>query len=390
MSRKTKLLSAVKKGKKALVEKLLKKNIGIDKHYIIGHAIQGGNIEILKLLLENPEIYSSRFDVSVAGKSGNINIVKLLIDHLTTKYSPYDLYARAFIGAAEGGHMHALRYLLKMEPAFYNDADVVRKAYTGAADMGHVHVLAFLKKSRFNRSAVDYERALNGSASRGHLDVVKRVAPKVKCWDLALLEASYSYKYKQGHLPVIQYLVRHAKHKLSKEAIVKACNITKNRKIKKLLRANALVKGVSLKIKMKTYRCVIQLVYVPLSDQRHRPNPSTSEIYKYFSEKGRLGEFVKDIVGYDPTYKNIRGVAMDKSLNIEFTVDVDALSWRQASTPTNEKEVAADIAFANQSFADGCYEGSSDNECHYPDARDKERAVGEFAYKVLDVKHINK
>lgn len=419
-----KLRSAVRKGKKALVEKMIKKDVGILERdgFILDHAIKGGhtpivklllergvkvgwgdlvraaesgNMEMVKLILERSDINDVRgFDLSKAARGaargGNLNIVKFFIDKGANDY------AGALVGAAEGGHMSVFKYILKMDPALYSNAYAVNKAYTGAADGGHTHILAFLKKPKFNCSSINYERALNGSAHDGHVNVVKMVAPKVKLWDYALVDASYSYKYKQGHLPVVQYLVSHAKRKkLSKEAIVKAYNITKNQKIKKLLRANALVKGLSLKLKMKSYKCVIQLVYVPLQHKcgkrrraRQPPNPSTSEIYKYFSEKGRLGEFVKDIVGYDPTYKNIRGVAMDKSLNIEFTVDVDALSWRQASAPTNEKEVAADIAFANQSFADGCYEGSSDNECHYPDADDKECAIGEFAYKVLSVKQI--
>jgi len=402
-----KLRSAVEKGKKALVEKMIKKNVGIleGDRFILGRAVKGGhiaivklllergvkpgwdnlakagesgNMEIVKLLLERPDVKVRRYDLSGAARGGNLNIVKLFIDKGANDY------ARAFVGAAEGGHMHVLKYILKIDPTLYSDANVVSKAYTGAADMGHTHILAFLKKPKFNCSAINYERALNGSAYEGHLGVVKLVAPKVKLWDYALVEASYSY----GHLPIIQYLVRHAKRKkLSKEAIVKAYNITKNRMIRKLLRANALVKGVSLKIKMKSYKCVIQLVYVPLRHKcgrtRRSPYPPTFEIYRYFAEKGRMNKFVKDIVGYDPMYKNIRGVTMDKALNIEFTVDVDALSRTDA--PTNAKEVEADIAFANKSFADGCYEGGADNECHYPDARNKECAIGEFAYKVLNV-----
>ena len=406
------LETSVKNGKIKIVEKLIKKGIDMREHdFILVDAIKGGHVAIFKLLLENGAIINNR-TMYYAAKKGNMEIVKLLMEKSGQKWR-YDLkdaaeggnmdivklfikngatnYKNGFIGAAGSGSVDILNFMLKKDPGIAKDGRSVRGAFIEASTFGHMNILKILSLSKFNKSEVNYSDFFERAAAWGHVNIVARFASHSKNWDNSLINASQG-RDETGYPSVVKYLLKRGKF-ITNEGIIKAYNITKNSEIKRLLRADKRVKGIVLKMRKTSYVCTIKLVFnateygdgdVGYCKNTRASTPTNAELRTHMESKGRLKEFVTDIVGYTQFYKDIRDISIDDQLNIRFTVTVDPTTSSRG-IPGSAAEVKDEIDFSNQSFADGCYEGNSSNECHYPDANNEECSLGELRYTVIDV-----
>jgi len=109
--------------------------------------------------------------------------------------------------------------------------------------------------------------------------------------------------------------------------------------------------------------------------ERSIKNPTKEEIYKYLKSKKRYVALINNIADYQNLYDKIKDQKINPDLTLSFTLQVDAegrfSSYRKRSYGFNAdiptaSQVKKDLVSSISGFADGCYGGPVDGECHYP------------------------
>jgi Ankyrin repeats (3 copies) len=120
-----------------------------------GYAAEGGNMEIVKMMLEKG---AKDFDLTtaMAAKGGYMGIVKLMIEKGFTNFN------WAMRSAAFGGHMEIVKLMIEKGATDFNSA--MKFASRG----GHMEIV----KLMIEKGAKDFDTGMKFAVRRGHMDIV--------------------------------------------------------------------------------------------------------------------------------------------------------------------------------------------------------------------------
>jgi Ankyrin repeats (3 copies)/Ankyrin repeats (many copies) len=124
--------------------------------WAMAYAAKGGNMEIVKLMIEKG---STNFNTVMinAALGGNMEIVKLMIEKGATNFNSGMNYA------AYGGNMRIVKFMIEKEATDFN------LAMSFAARGGHMEIVKLL----IEKGATSFNTAMRNAAEGGHMEIVK-------------------------------------------------------------------------------------------------------------------------------------------------------------------------------------------------------------------------
>ena len=200
-------------GDMTAVKRLLKQDVDVNevgkKHdwRVINAAIRGGNIDIVKLLIENGADVFAKIDganaLFSAARYGHIHIAKLLIDEGVDVYARHETGTTVLHSAAYGGHVDMAKFLLDMGLNVHaktnrksGEFTVLHNA-THSEEHEHVEMVKFLVA---NGVDVNAENSLILEADRGFtaLDYAGALGKDKIVAYLKSVNAKHSERYEPG------------------------------------------------------------------------------------------------------------------------------------------------------------------------------------------------
>jgi len=137
-------------------------------HYeeAVAHAAKGGQIELVKLLLNKGANVYYRI-IEDALRNGHIDIVNFILEKYFKNSNILPVHnANCFLNiAARSGHIEIVKSMLERGANLYDAA----MAY--AAENNHVEIVELM----LERGATDYNMVMNYAAGGGHIHIVKRM-----------------------------------------------------------------------------------------------------------------------------------------------------------------------------------------------------------------------
>jgi hypothetical protein len=190
---------AAEKGHIDVMRKLIKREASLNAYseysgYVINSAISSGNVDAVKVLVEN-RVSFVETTLEQAASLSDVSMIEYLMKEYADQLSPKE-YSKAFIAAAAAGSIEILNKLL-----------------------------------RFQHSHNDYQAALDGAAKEGKWEITKallEIRADLSC-DTVFYEAATS----TDNLEVLEALWKYTKGNISSETLDNALyETTDNMKIK--------------------------------------------------------------------------------------------------------------------------------------------------------------
>lgn len=143
--------------------------------YIFSHAAKTGQLELLMLISDMPDIdpaANNNYAIGVAAEYGHLDCVKFLCTRLNVDPAADDNYAIRW--ASMNGHLEIVSFLSAFPTV--NPAAQENHAIRWASENGHLNVVKFLSTLPNVDPAAENNYALRWAAKKGHVAVASFLA----------------------------------------------------------------------------------------------------------------------------------------------------------------------------------------------------------------------